>query len=97
MSKVKSKNTKIEVDFRKTIWKAGFRYRKNQERIFWKTRLGFKKRKIVIFIDSCFWHGCKSIVACLQQEKITGSPKLKEINKGIKKLINTTKIRLENI
>ena len=42
MSKVKSKNTKIEVDFRKTIWKAGFRYRKNRKDI-WKARFGFKK------------------------------------------------------
>lgn len=59
MSKIKSKDTKIEVEFRKAIWKAGFRYRKNQTKYFGKPDLVLKKYKTVIFIDSCFWHGCK--------------------------------------
>ncbi len=59
MSKVKSKDSKIEVEFRKAIWKAGFRYRKNAKKYFGKPDLVLKKYKTVIFIDSCFWHGCK--------------------------------------
>lgn len=59
MSRVKSKDTKIEVEFRKAIWKAGFRYRKNSKGYFGKPDLVSKKSKTVIFIDSCFWHGCK--------------------------------------
>ena len=59
MSKVKNKDSKIEILFRKEIWKAGFRYRKNSSNYFGKPDLVLKKHKAVIFIDSCFWHGCK--------------------------------------
>lgn len=59
MSAVKSKDTKIEISFRKALWKNGFRYRKNSTKYFGKPDILFKKYKIVIFIDSCFWHGCK--------------------------------------
>src|SRR3989344_5174551 len=59
MSKIKSKDTKIEIEFRKAIWKAGFRYRKNPNGYFGKPDLVSKKQKTAIFIDSCFWHGCK--------------------------------------
>ena len=59
MSKVRSKDSKIEVDFRKAIWKAGFRYRKNPIKYFGKPDLVLGKYKTVIFVDSCFWHGCK--------------------------------------
>lgn len=59
MSKVKSKDSKIEVDFRKAIWKAGFRYKKNPTKYFGKPDIVLPKHKTAIFIDSCFWHGCK--------------------------------------
>lgn len=59
MSKVKSKDSKIEVDFRKTIWSVGFRYRKNSTKYFGKPDIVLPKYKTVIFVDSCFWHGCK--------------------------------------
>jgi DNA mismatch endonuclease (patch repair protein) len=59
MSKVKSKGSKIEIEFRKAIWKAGFRYSKNPTKYFGKPDLVLKKHKTVIFVDSCFWHGCK--------------------------------------
>lgn len=59
MSKIRSEDSKIEVDFRKAIWKVGFRYRKNSTKYFGKPDLVLKKYKTVIFIDSCFWHGCK--------------------------------------
>lgn len=58
MGLVKSKDTKIEVDFRKTLWSLGYRYRKNVDGYFGKPDIVLKKYKTVIFIDSCFWHGC---------------------------------------
>lgn len=59
MSKVRSKDSKIEIIFRKALWKEGFRYRKNCKNYFGKPDLVLKKYKTVVFIDSCFWHGCK--------------------------------------
>ena len=59
MRAVKSENSQIEVKFRKILSKAGLRYRKNPPGYFGKPDILLKKRKIVIFVDSCFWHGCK--------------------------------------
>jgi len=59
MSKVRSKDSKIEIEFRKKLWEAGFRYRKNAVKYFGKPDIVLPKYKTAIFIDSCFWHGCK--------------------------------------
>jgi DNA mismatch endonuclease (patch repair protein) len=59
MSKVKNKDSKIEILFRKELWKRGFRYRKNSTKYFGKPDMVLPKYEAVIFIDSCFWHGCK--------------------------------------
>lgn len=59
MSKIRSKETKLEVKFRKSLWAKGCRYRKNALGWFGKPDLLLKKRKTVIFVDSCFWHGCE--------------------------------------
>lgn len=59
MSKIRSKDTKIEILFRKALWQQGYRYLKNSTRYFGKPDLVLPKYKTVIFIDSCFWHGCK--------------------------------------
>lgn len=59
MSKVKAKDSKIEIAFRKKLWAEGFRYSKNSAKYFGKPDVALPKYKTVIFIDSCFWHGCK--------------------------------------
>lgn len=59
MSLIKNKDSKIEILFRKALWKQGFRYSKNSTKYFGKPDIALPKYKTVIFIDSCFWHGCK--------------------------------------
>lgn len=59
MSHVKSKNSRMETLFRKELWKSGFRYRRNLGKYFGKPDIVLPKHRTVIFIDSCFWHGCK--------------------------------------
>lgn len=59
MSKVRSKETKLEIEFRKILWAQGLRYRKNNTKLFGKPDISFGGKKTVIFIDSCFWHGCR--------------------------------------
>jgi len=58
MRAVKSRDSKIELEFRRVLWRHGFRYRKNAKNYFGKPDIVLKKYKTVIFIDSCFWHGC---------------------------------------
>jgi DNA mismatch endonuclease, patch repair protein len=43
----------------KKLWSKGMRFRKNVKDLFGKPDIAIKKYKIVIFIDSCFWHSCK--------------------------------------
>jgi len=59
MSAVKSKDTKMEIIFRKAIQQKGFKYGKNSSKYFGKPDIVFKKYKTMIFLDSCFWHGCE--------------------------------------
>ncbi|WP_394578734.1 very short patch repair endonuclease [Cytobacillus firmus] len=40
------------------LWKEGIRFRRNSKYLFGKPDISIKKYKIVIFIDSCFWHQC---------------------------------------
>ncbi|WP_423800763.1 very short patch repair endonuclease [Neobacillus sp. SAB-20_R2A] len=57
MKKVKS-TSRMEELVRKSLWERGIRFRKNVKDLFGKPDIAIKKYKIVIFIDSCFWHAC---------------------------------------
>lgn len=59
MSAVKSKETLLEKKMRRALSKHGLRYRKNVKYLTGKPDVAFIGKKIVVFIDSCFWHGCK--------------------------------------
>jgi len=59
MRAVKSKDSKIEIAVRKRLFALGYRYRKNDKKLLGVPDVSMKKRQTVIFIDSCFWHGCK--------------------------------------
>lgn len=77
MSSVKNKDSKIELLFRKGLWRRGLRYRKNVNKYFGKPDIVLPKFKAVIFIDSCFWHGCKKHGSMPQTHKIFWKRKIK--------------------
>jgi DNA mismatch endonuclease (patch repair protein) len=58
MQAIKSKGTSLEKKVCKVLWNLNFRFRTNVKDLFGKPDIAIKKYKIVIFIDSCFWHGC---------------------------------------
>lgn len=58
MTHIKSTNTKIEKDITKALWNLGYRFRKNVKGLPGKPDIAIKKYKVVIFLDSCFWHKC---------------------------------------
>lgn len=58
MQSIKSKKTKIENKVTSELWRRGIRFRRNVDNLYGKPDIAIKKYKIVIFIDSCFWHGC---------------------------------------
>ena len=57
MSKIKGKNSKPELLFRKALWAKGIRYRIANKTLPGKPDISIKKYKLIIFIDGEFWHG----------------------------------------
>ena len=57
MSRIRCKDTKIEVTLRKELWSRGLRYRKNVKTIPGKPDIAFIGKKVAVFCDSEFWHG----------------------------------------
>ena len=60
MSRVRSKNTKPELQVRRRIWSLGYRYRLHSNKLPGKPDLVFARRRKVIFIHGCFWHQHKN-------------------------------------
>lgn len=58
MSRIRSKNTLPELILRKTVLRSGLRGYRLHYKLVGKPDIVFPKRKIVIFIDGCFWHKC---------------------------------------
>ena len=56
MSRIKGKDTKIEVLVRRYLFSQGFRFRKNDKRFPGKPDVVLPKYKTVIFVNGCFWH-----------------------------------------
>lgn len=57
MSKIRGKDTNIEVVLRKALWHRGFRYRKNYKGLPGRPDIVLTKYRIAIFCDSEFFHG----------------------------------------
>ncbi|PRZ15945.1 T/G mismatch-specific endonuclease [Laceyella sediminis] len=58
MRAIRGKNTKLEECVAKALWQRGVRFRRNVGDLYGKPDIAIKKYKIVIFVDSCFWHFC---------------------------------------
>ena len=58
MSRIRSKNTKPEIIVRRALWRTGFRYRVHDRTLPGTPDISNKSRKLAIFVDGCFWHGC---------------------------------------
>lgn len=89
MSKIRSKNTAIELVLKKGLKGLYFRY---HPKTYGNPDFGISKRKIAIFIDGCFWHKCPKCYIEPQSNKKYWLPKIqknaerdKKINEHLKK------------
>jgi DNA mismatch endonuclease (patch repair protein) len=57
MSRVRSKDTRMEVALRKALHSAGYRYRKNDRKLPGQPDIVFVSHRVAIFVDGDFWHG----------------------------------------
>jgi DNA mismatch endonuclease (patch repair protein) len=76
MAKIKSKNTKPEVLFRRLLYSRGVRYRINYH-LDGKPDIVIVSKKIAIFVDGCFWHKCPKCFRSPNSNKPYWSEKIK--------------------
>ena len=69
MQAVKNKYSKIENLLCSVLWKNNIRYRRNVKTLVGKPDIAINKYKIVIFVDSCFWHKCPIHYKCPETNK----------------------------
>lgn len=95
MGKIRGKNTKMELVFRKALWKKGIRYRINDKTLPGKPDVAIKKYKLAIFIDGEFWHGYNWFARreCIKTNKNFWIPKIErniqrdhEVNNQLKEM-----------
>ena len=57
MSRIRNKDTGPELVLRQALWRRGLRYRLHSK-LPGRPDIVFKGRRVVVFVDGCFWHGC---------------------------------------
>lgn len=57
MQHIRSTDTKGEILLRKALWRKGYRYRKNYDKLPGKPDIALTRYKIAIFCDGEFFHG----------------------------------------
>ncbi|NBX17990.1 MAG: DNA mismatch endonuclease Vsr [Proteobacteria bacterium] len=57
MGRIRSADTKPEIEVRSRLFRAGFRFRKNVANLPGKPDIVLPKYATVIFVHGCFWHG----------------------------------------
>ncbi|KVN33478.1 very short patch repair endonuclease [Burkholderia ubonensis] len=78
MSRIRSRDTKVEMMVRRALHLRGHRYRVNAGWLPGKPDIVFTKLRLVVFIDGDFWHGWRFEVwsdklAPYWREKIAGN------------------------
>ena len=58
MSRIRGSDTAPELKIRKMLYSRGIRGYRTHYNLVGKPDLVFIKRRLVIFIDGCFWHKC---------------------------------------
>jgi DNA mismatch endonuclease (patch repair protein) len=57
----KKRDTRPELAIRRAVHALGLRYRvacRPSRSLRWTADLVFARRRVAVFVDGCFWHGC---------------------------------------
>ncbi|MCU7937491.1 MAG: very short patch repair endonuclease [Candidatus Thiodiazotropha sp. (ex Dulcina madagascariensis)] len=57
MGAIRGKDTKPELQLRKSLWRKGLRYRVHCK-LTGRPDIVFPRAHVAVFVDGCFWHGC---------------------------------------
>jgi DNA mismatch endonuclease, patch repair protein len=59
MASVKGRDTKPELEVRRALHAAGFRYRLHSRDLPGRPDIALPRFKVAVFVHGCFWHGHK--------------------------------------
>ena len=85
MSHIRGKDTGPELAVRRILWSRGLRYRIHDRTVLGTPDLSNKRRRLAVFVDGCFWHGCPVCYREPQtnkdfwQDKITRNRRRREV------------------
>ncbi|MBI2176650.1 very short patch repair endonuclease [Candidatus Woesearchaeota archaeon] len=86
MSRIKAANTAPELFLRKLLRSKGIRYRLHYK-LIGKPDVVVASKKLAIFIDGCFWHGCRKCLRLPRTNKPYWIAKIKR-NVNRAKIVN---------
>jgi len=58
MRSVRNQDTAPEMRLRRALWSIGLRYRTRTRIENAKPDIAFLGKRLLVFVDGCFWHGC---------------------------------------
>lgn len=59
MSRIRSRDTEPERTLRKQLWAVGLRGYRLHPKLPGRPDIVFTRSMLAIFVDGCFWHGCR--------------------------------------
>jgi DNA mismatch endonuclease (patch repair protein) len=77
MSRVKSRDTGVEMLLRRALWRAGVRGYRLRWKLLGRPDLVFVGKRVVVFVDGCFWHGCRECKRAPKENASYWGPKIK--------------------
>jgi DNA mismatch endonuclease (patch repair protein) len=93
MSRIHGKNTGPEIKIRKMLSSRGIRGYRIHYDLPGKPDIVFVRKKIVVFIDGCFWHKCPD---CFQEPESRKEFWMKKINSNVKRDEKNTRLLTED-
>ena len=85
MASIRGRDTRPEIAVRKILWRHGLRYRTHDRTVLGRPDISNKGKKLAVFVDGCFWHGCPK---CYREpetnrdfwrDKVEGNRKRREV------------------
>lgn len=78
MSRIRSRNTTVEWRLRRALWHRGYRYRVNARTSVGSVDIAFMRRRVAVYVDGCFWHGCPEHYVRPRSNNVFWNAKLRE-------------------
>jgi DNA mismatch endonuclease, patch repair protein len=80
MAAIKATDTSPELLVRQEFFKSGLRYRLHDKTLPGRPDIVFKGRRLAVFVQGCFWHGCTTCIDGTRSVKTNAPYWSKKVN-----------------